>query len=98
MLGESINDFLSGETDTVHDEDYVTLQFTAGRAYLRKGHWKISTLDPPFDENKFELFDIESDPAETTNLENDEPEIYAELIGLWQTRRRELGIILPEDL
>ena len=98
MLGESLSDLMSGRTDAVHDDSYVTLQFTAGRAYLRQGSWKISTLDRPFDESKFELFDLESDLAETVDLADDEPEKYAELISLWRIKRKELGIILPEDL
>jgi len=98
MLGESINDLMSGRADAVHDDSYVTLQYTAGRAYLRQGRWKISTLNRPFDESKFELFDLETDLGETVDLADDEPEKYAELISLWRTKRRELGIILPEDL
>jgi arylsulfatase len=98
LLGESIRELLSGASDEVHNADYITAQYSGGRAYLRQGQWKIATLDGPFDENKFELFDLESDPGETANLANDEPEKYAELIGLWRTKRRELGIILPQDL
>ena len=70
----------------------------SGRAYLRQGDWKISNLDKPFDESKFELFDLKADPGETDNLADEEPEKFAELIGLWRVERKKLGIILPEDL
>ena len=53
MLGESMLGFLAGETDTVHSEDYVTMLYHAGRAYLRQGNWKISNLEQPFDEDDF---------------------------------------------
>ena len=98
MLGESATRFLAGKTDVVHDENYVTAQFSGGRAYLRKGHWKISTLDPPFSEEMFELYDLATDPAETTNLADDEPEKLTELVALWRVQRKALGILLPEDL
>jgi len=98
ILGESINRFLAGEADTVHDEEYVTTLFHYGRAYLRQGKWKISTLESPFDEDYFELFDLSVDPGETNNLADSEPEKLVELIALWREQREELGIILPEDL
>ena len=98
MLGESMGEFLAGEADAVHDEDYVTTLFHGGRAYLRKGQWKISTLEPPFDEADFELFDLSADPGESNNLAEAEPEKYSEFIELWREERRKLGIILPQDL
>jgi arylsulfatase len=98
MLGESMVAFLGGEDERVHGDDYVTALYHRGRAFLRKGPWKIVTLDPPFDEARFELFNVVTDPGETTNLAESHPERYAALIELWQTERRRLGIVLPEDL
>lgn len=98
MLGESIVQFLAGEADTIHDEDYVTTLYHDGRAYLRQGNWKISNLEPPFDEDKFELFDLTTDPGESRNLAKDQPEKRVELIKLWRDERKRLGILLPEDL
>jgi len=98
MLGESITRFLAGEADVVHDENHVTTLYHAGRAYLRQGNWKISNLEPPFNEADFELFDLATDPGESNNLADDEPEKLAELIDLWGEERERLGIILPQDL
>ncbi len=98
MLGKSITGFLAGEADVVHDEDYVVTLYHGGRAYLRQGNWKISNLEPPFDEDDFELFDLSTDPGESRNLAEEEPEKLAELIELWDQERRSLGIILPQDL
>ena len=98
MLGESMSKFLSGESELVHDDQYVTILSHRGRAFLRKDKWKIVTPFGPFDEENFELYDVVSDPGETANLAAAEPEIYAELIGIWRKKRREVGIILPSDL
>jgi arylsulfatase A-like enzyme len=98
MLGESMAEFLRGESDRVHGEGYVTTLYHRGRAFLRRGSWKIVTLDTPFDESKFELFNVIDDPGETMNLARTHAELYEELIGLWREERRRLGIVLPQDL
>lgn len=98
MLGESMLGFLTGAIETVHSKDYVTTLYYGGRAYLRQGDWKISNLEPPFDENDFELFNLRADPGETTDLAEANADKYEELIELWRDTRKELGIILPQDL
>jgi arylsulfatase len=98
MLGESMVDFLAGSEAEVHDDDYVTTLYHGGRALLRQGRWKIVSLDPPFDESRFQLFDIEADPGETRNLALQYPERLASMIALWRGKRLEYGIVLPQDL
>jgi arylsulfatase len=65
---------------------------------VRQGKWKLSNLEDPFDEAEFELFDLDSDPGETNDLAGSEPEIFQELLELWRTERKKLGIVLPQDL
>ena len=98
MLGESMGGVLSGEATFVHDDDYVTVLFHWNHAALRQGKWKLVNSVLPFSASNFELFDMEADPGETTNLAEVEPEKYESLLALWRTKRRELGIILPGDL
>jgi len=97
-LGESMTAFLAGKTEFVHDKDYVTVHSHGGRAMIRKGKWKLSNLDKPFDESKLELFDLGTDPGETKNLALARPEKYRELLDLWRQERKRLGIVLPQDL
>jgi len=98
MLGESMVDLWAGRSSAVHGDSYVTALYHAGRAFLRQGKWKLVTLEQPFNESKFELFDIESDPGETNDLADVERARYSELLQLWRIKRRELGIVLPQDL
>jgi arylsulfatase len=97
-IGESLIALLAGKTQTVHDENYVTVHAHDGRAMIRQGKWKLSNLDSPFDESKLELFDLVTDPGETTNLAGDEPDKYQELLDLWRVERIKMGIVLPQDL
>jgi arylsulfatase len=98
MLGESMGAFLQGRAPRVHDESYVTALYHQGRAFIRRGRWKLVNLEPPFREADLELFDLEADPGETTDLSAAEPEVFAQMLQLWRTTRVELGIILESDL
>jgi arylsulfatase len=98
MLGESLVDYLAGRKVAPHDDTYVTVHAHRGRVLLRQGDWKLVNLEPPFDESKLELFNLADDPGETTDLREQEPEKFTELLELWRAQRRDLGIILPEDL
>jgi arylsulfatase len=98
MLGETMAPLLRGEAVEVHDPTYVTTLYHGGRACIRQGPWKLVTLDPPFDPSAFQLFDLEADPGETTDLSQTEPERFQELLRLWNEQRLELGIVLPGDL
>lgn len=98
MLGASILGLLSGDADAVHDDEYVTALFHHGRAYIRQGNWKLVTESVPFDESDFRMYDLATDPGEVDDLAGLEPEKYEQLIDLWRTERKRLGIVLPEDL
>ena len=98
MLGESMVGLLRATSDKVHSNDYVTTLYHGGRAYVRQGNWKLVNLDPPFDESKMELFDLEVDPSETSNLAKLYPDRFKSMLDLWRIERKKLGIILPQDL
>jgi arylsulfatase len=98
MEGESMRALRAGEASTVHAPDYVTTLFHAGRAFIRRGPWKLTSLEPPFDESAFELFDVEADPGETTDLAEARPDVFREMLALWRSERARLGIVLPNEM
>jgi arylsulfatase len=98
MQGESARAFLAGDADAVHGDDYVTTLAYQQRAFVRQGDWKLMTLEQPFDERDFALYNLVDDPGETTNLSAQYPEKRFELLQLWRHERRALRITLPEDL
>jgi arylsulfatase len=98
MRGKSIEPILGGASGRVHDENEVFVLFHRNQAYVRQGQWKITHIETPFEEAGFELYDLDADPGETTDLSQQFPEKRAELIELWRQQRLDLGIILPSDL
>ena len=97
MLGESMVAHLGGSVDAVHADDYVTTLYHEGRAYVRQGKWKLVTLDRPFAESGFQLFDLGVDPGETNDLSEVEPERFTSMLELWREQREELGIVPLEE-
>jgi len=97
MLGESMVSYLAGKATTVHDANYATGLEQAGRAYFRKGNWKIVNLEGPHREATFQLFDVAVDPGETNNLAERLPEKFSEMMEGWRQFRRSNDIrIAPE--
>ncbi|MDG2089202.1 MAG: arylsulfatase [Arenicellaceae bacterium] len=98
MIGESAWPYLSGATDRVHDGDYVTVLTQSQRAFVRQGDWKLVSIERPFDERNFTLHNLKNDPGEVVDLSESNPEKRANMIKIWREKRREYGIVLPEDL
>ncbi len=98
MRGSSLVPLLQNRAETVHSDEEVTVLSHRGNALVRQGAWKLTAIEPVFDESQFALYNLNNDPGETTDLSDAEPEKYAALIEIWRQQRLELGIILPQDL
>ena len=98
MLGESLLPLLTGQAEQAHGDDYVTVLEHRNQALVRQGRWKLTSVDSPFQESGFALYDIEADPGETQDLSKQFPDKRAELLETWRQQRLELGIVLPQDL
>ena len=98
IAGESMVGLLNNTSKQVHDQTYTTLLSHSGDAFIRQGEWKLTHVGRPFSEKGFALYNVTSDPGETTDLRDREPDHYSRMIALWRSERLRLGIILPDDL
>lgn len=97
MRGASMVSMLSGKADSVHGDDYVIgFELHGGKA-LRKGDWKILSLNPPAGTGSWQLYNLAEDPAELNDLSAKHPEKVEELKVEWQKYAQEVGVqtILP---
>lgn len=92
LKGNSLVSFISGETDQIHDEDYVFAVEHVGHAMLRKGNWKITNVIRPLDPGNFELYNLHEDMGEQHDLRDREPEKYAELLAEWDKYAKEIRL------
>lgn len=82
LIGESIMPVLKGDSVTVHTNDGFGWELFEMKAYI-KDDWKLLRLPQPFGTGNWELYDLKNDPAETTDLSEEYPEIKAQLIEEW---------------
>lgn len=77
----------------IHDVDYVAGFEIAGSGALRRGSWKITFVPAPRGPQRWELFNITTDPGETTDLTEEQPDLLKEMLQLWEEYRKEVGVV-----
>lgn len=82
LIGKSLYPVLNGDSLSVHTVDGMGWELFEMKAYI-KGKWKILRLPQPMGTGAWQLFDLEKDPAETTDLSAQFPAIKEELIKSW---------------
>ena len=79
--GKSILPALKGQTDILHDELYWSSAGANGKWAIRSGDWKLVAQ-----KNRVELFNLQNDLSETSDLAATQPKLVAELTdkyNLW---------------
>ena len=80
MDGVSLLPLLSGRgKQKEHDNLYFEFQELGGRQAVRKGPWKLVHLDVRSESPVWELYNLDEDPSETTDLAAAHPDIVREL-------------------
>lgn len=93
--GESMAPLLRGAAQQVHDENYTMGWELFGRRAIRRGNWKIVWIYAPYGDSRWWLFNLSSDPAETTDLGSQHPQKLAELLDAWNDYAAANGVVLP---
>jgi arylsulfatase len=65
-----------------------------GNAAVRRGRWKLVREYP----KPWELYDMDTDRAEMTNLAAVSPDIVSELVAEWETWARRVGVVPWDDV
>lgn len=95
--GTSLLPVLSGESDAVRGPDVPVGFEVSGNAALFKGPYKVVRNLKPYDDGRWRLFDISTDPGETRDLSAAEPAKFAELMADYRAYARRNGVLeMPE--
>jgi arylsulfatase A-like enzyme len=87
LIGKSLLPVLKGDSITVHSNDGIGYELFEMKAYL-KGNWKLLRLPQPYGTGQWQLYDIERDPGETTDLSEKFPQVRQDLINGWMEYAR----------
>ena len=83
--GKSLLPIFQGETREPHD--YLFWEHERNRA-VRHGNWKLVARDS----GEWELYDLEADRSETTNLATKHPELVNQLESKWMEWANTIGV------
>ena len=95
LAGKSLLPLLSGTTDTVQRTGPLFWE-RGGNKAVRWGKWKLVAAAGPTE--KYELFDIEQDRGENTDIAAQHPEIVAQLKKAYTKWAEENGVVDYETL
>jgi arylsulfatase A-like enzyme len=90
--GRSFVDLLHSEEQPGHhvDEDvWYSLAFY-------RDEWKLVRVVPERGTGEWELYNVQDDPSETTNVAENHPELFTELIAAWTRHGEEAGAVIDE--
>jgi arylsulfatase len=87
LIGKSMLPVLQGKANDIHAEDGMGWELFEMKAYI-KGNWKILRLPQPFGTGEWQLYDIDKDPTESTDVSAQHPAVKDSLIGLWNDYAR----------
>ena len=98
LRGKSLTPLLTGKTETVRtSEDWIGEELFGNRM-IRQGDWKLCyILKTAGGSGDWELFNLSTDPGETTDLSKQEPAKTKALLALWDQYVEQNGVILTED-
>lgn len=84
LKGKSIRPLINGDTDIVHSKDEAWTMEHHHHALVRKGSWKLVNPGMGWDESKFELYNLDTDPSESNDIKGNHPKKYKELLTVWK--------------
>ena len=97
-MGKSMVGLLSGDSDYVYDkDDYVAYELAGGAAVFR-GNYKLMKNNPPFDDGRWRLYDIDVDPTEVNDLFEQKPELANQMQADFDRYAKRVNLIpVPDD-
>lgn len=97
MAGSSFASLLNGKGAEAGQGERVLGWELFGRAALRRGDWKVLRLWEPFGSGRWELFNLEDDPAEAHDLAESHPQKLESLVDMWHDYARSNGVFVIEQ-
>lgn len=97
IQGRSLAPVLDLSRQTVRSKsDWLGWELFGNRA-IRQDNWKLLWLCKPAGPGDWQLFDLKSDPAETTDVSARNPKIKVRMLKLWEQYVKDNNVIIPSE-
>ncbi|MDH3243421.1 MAG: arylsulfatase [Saprospiraceae bacterium] len=93
--GKSMLPWLQGMQTEVRKQEEAFCWELYGRKGVRKGRWKAEWIEEPYGKNRWELYDLQSDPLQLQELSAYQPDKLLELSKDWEQYAQDKEITLP---
>jgi arylsulfatase/uncharacterized sulfatase len=98
MNGRSLKPALAGGAEPTYGAEVPVGMEVGGNAALFKGEYKLTKVTLPWGDAQWRLYNLATDPGETQDLREQEPERYQAMLADYANYEKEMGVIrLPED-
>ncbi|MBF7730481.1 arylsulfatase [Pseudomonas sp. N040] len=97
MIGRNLLPVLRGQADAVYPVDQPVGYELSGNAAIFKGDYKLLRNLPPIGDGQWHLYDIRRDPGEVTDLQQQLPELFQQLIADYADYARANGVLPMPD-
>jgi arylsulfatase len=93
VSGKSLVPLLQGSSAAIHTQPFGDEAYGRAYIYSADGAWKLRWTEPPFGplDGHWELFAIQTDRGETTDLSAANPSVVSALLDAWLTYMNRVG-------
>lgn len=95
MTGRSFSALLRGELQAIRGPEETLAFEHGGQRAVFKGNMKALWMQQPNGTGEWQLFNLATDPGETTDLAAAQPALVAELAAAYEQHAAEVGVIPP---
>lgn len=93
MSGRNVLGALASAQEDPQLRDRAIASELFGGRYVRQGKWKLVSVQTPFSDSSWELFDLEADCGETTNVAGTNPELVSRLARTWEEYAKQTQLV-----
>ena len=93
IVGVSFTDYLNGAADQIHQPSESIGYELGGSNALFKGDYKIVINKIEQNETEWHLYNIKTDPGETTDLINEKPQLFSEMLSEYESWAEENNVL-----
>ncbi len=96
VTGQSQLSVLADREAVSNADERVLATELFGKRAVRKGDWKIVHMPEPYGGDRWRLYNLKDDLAESVDLSEQHGKKFAEMLALWDAYQQENSVILPD--